>query len=61
MTNIDFNLDDKVEKAMNDLLVKEQDFRKKTRPKRKSTNRVEPEQLWKQLFEENLKKEGYIK
>ena len=61
MKEIQFNLDDKVEKAMNDLLVKEQDFRKKTRPKRKRTERVEPEQLWKQLFEENLKKEGYIK
>ena len=62
MEQINFTLDDRVEKAMNDVLLqKESDFRKKSfKPKKKKkTNHWG--KVYEQLRDEELKRLGYIK
>ena len=52
-----FELDDRVLQGLMESQMKEKDFRKKTM---KKVKKADPK-LWEKLFEENLKKEGYIK
>lgn len=53
-----FELDEeKLDALLSECMEKEKDFRKKTMKKAK---KADPK-LWEKLFEENLKKEGYIK
>lgn len=53
-----FKLDEeKLDALLSECMEKEKDFRKKTMKKAK---KADPK-LWEKLFEENLKKEGYIK
>lgn len=61
MKEIQFNLDDKVEKAMNDLLTKEDDFRKKSFKPKKKKKTTHWGKVYEELRDAELKRLGYIK
>ena len=64
MNKIVFKLDDKVEKAMEELLEIENDFREKSmkpKKKRKSGRKESGPELYARMRDEELKRLGYIK